>query len=259
MHDALLIVGHGSRDRDGVEEFLELGRMLMRRRVDQATALAFLEFATPTIEQSIERLVVDGARRIVCQPGMLFASGHVKNDLPRELKLAKRRWPHTEFVLAGPLDIHDKLIELCRVRWDEALRNHPPWPGQDTLLLLVGRGSSDAEANASLASIADRLRRAYRVGRSIVCYSSLASPSVSEALEASALDRFRRIVVQPYFLFTGVLVKQIHDLTAQAAARNKDKEVFSTPHLGVHPLLADVFEERANAAQAPPVDRHEAF
>jgi sirohydrochlorin ferrochelatase len=252
MRDAWLIVGHGSRDPAGVEEFLELGRVLACRRGDRATALAFLEFARPTIQQAIEQLVAAGAHRIVCQPGMLFAAGHVKSDLPRELHAAQRRWPRVEFLLAGALDIHHKLLELCRVRWEEAIHNYPPMPGNDTMLLVVGRGSSDAEANAGLASVAERLGKAYGVGRALACYSGLASPRLSNALETSARERFGRIVVQPYFLFTGVLVKQIHALTARTSEQHKGKEIFSTQHLGVHPLLADAFEDRSHSSREPP-------
>jgi precorrin-8X/cobalt-precorrin-8 methylmutase len=222
--------------------------MLASRWDGPAIALAFLEFARPTIEEALEQLVMAGARRIFCQPVMLFASGHVKLDLPRELQAAKRRWPQVEFSSSDALNLHDKLLQLCRIRWDEAIKNRPPCATNDTMLLLVGRGSSDAEANAKLSSVASRLCEAYGVGRAVACYSALASPRVTEALQAAALDDLRRIIVQPYFLFTGVLVKQLHAITAEAARRHSDKEIFSTNHLGADSLLADVLQHRANAA-----------
>lgn len=49
MREALLVIGHGSRDREGIAESLALGRQLALRSPDRATAVAFLEFARPTI------------------------------------------------------------------------------------------------------------------------------------------------------------------------------------------------------------------
>lgn len=247
MSEALLIIGHGSRDPEGVEEFMQLGRTLADRRSGQPTGVAFLEFARPTIDEAIDGLVVGGAKRIVCQPGMLFAAGHVKNDVPSEVQAATRRWPGVEFRMGRALDIHGKLLELCRIRWHEALSKLPPCPAKDTMLLLVGRGSSDPDANADVAKVARLLWEGYGVGWAAVCYSGVTGPLVPEALEVASRSG-RRIVVQPYFLFTGVLVKKIHAWTREAAERRPELEIISAEHMGVHPLLADVFEERAHEA-----------
>jgi sirohydrochlorin ferrochelatase len=238
MNEALLVVGHGSRDPEGVDEFLDLGRLIVERRGARRTAFAFLEFAQPTVDEAIDRLVQTGADRIVCLPGMLFAAGHVKVDLPRILQEARRRWPEVEFCLCGALETPNELLRLCKLRWEEAVGTRPI---QKTMLLLAGRGSSDPDANWGLESLAIRLGREYGVPRAGACYSGLAEPLVPEALESAVATDCQRIVVQPYFLFTGVLVKQIHGQIAQVAARNPGKEMFATGHLGVHSLLAEAF------------------
>ena len=248
MIDALLIIGHGSRDPAGVEEFLQIGRTLAERRPRQATGVAFLEFEQPTIGEAIEQLVAGGARRIICQPGMLFAAAHVKRDIPRAVQAASRRWPGVEFRIGHELGEHAKLLELCRVRWDEAIQSHSPCPSQETMMLLVGRGSSDPEANAAVARIARNLGESYGVGRAAACFGGVTSPLVPAALEVAARSGFRRIVVQPFFLFTGVLVQRIHLETREAAQRNPDSEIVSTGHLGVHSLLTDVLQDRAKSS-----------
>ena len=45
----------------------------------------YLEFARPVIRDGLDRLVAAGARRILAVPGMLFAAGHAKNDIPSVL------------------------------------------------------------------------------------------------------------------------------------------------------------------------------
>jgi sirohydrochlorin cobaltochelatase len=248
MKQALLVIGHGSRDREGIEEFLELGEGLAQRRGRQPTAVSFLEFARPTIGEAIDRLVAEGAEQIVCVPGMLFAAGHVKNDVPSELHAAQQRWPAIDFRMGRALDMHPKLLELCRVRWQDTLHTHPPRLAKATLLLVVGRGASDPDANADVARLTRFLSEGYGTGWASTCFSGVTAPLVPEALEVAVRSGFPRIVVQPYFLFTGVLVKKIHEWTRQCAAEHPELEIFATSQLGVHPLLVDVFEERAQEA-----------
>ena len=50
-----------------------------------AVESAFLEFATPVIREGLEALKRRGVDRILAVPGMLFAAGHVKNDIPSVL------------------------------------------------------------------------------------------------------------------------------------------------------------------------------
>jgi sirohydrochlorin ferrochelatase len=248
MNDALLIIGHGSRDRDGVEEFLQIARAVADRRVGGKTAFAFLEFERPTIGEAIDQLAAAGATRIICQPTMLFAAGHTKLDVPREVQAAVLRWPEVEFCVGGALELHPKLLELCRIRWDEAMQIHSPCPASETKLFVGARGSNDSEANTAVATIATLLGTSYGVARSEACFSGMARPLVSDALDSAVQSGCRRIVVQPFFLFTGVLVRRIHSLVREAAFRNEEVQIVCTGHLGVHSLLIDVILDRAEAA-----------
>src|SRR5687768_12753420 len=82
---AILICAHGSRDTDAITELEALAVGMRRRLPDRNIGAAYLEFARPTIREGLEALVASGARRIHALPAMLFAAGHVKNDLPWEI------------------------------------------------------------------------------------------------------------------------------------------------------------------------------
>jgi sirohydrochlorin cobaltochelatase len=82
---AVLICGHGSRDRDAIAEFETCTARLRRHLPVVDFATTYLEFARPTIRDGRTELAARGARRIFAIPGMLFAAGHVKNDLPQEV------------------------------------------------------------------------------------------------------------------------------------------------------------------------------
>lgn len=248
MSDALLIAAHGSRDSAGVDEFWAFADAWQRRRPDRLQASGFLEFERPTIGEAFDQLVDRGAKRVVIVPAMLMAAGHVKNDVPSEIHEARTRHPGVSIQMAKPLDLHPALFDLGRVRYLEAIEGRRPVPPERTLLLLVGRGTTDPDANANIARVSRFLWEAYGVGWACVAYSGIASPNVDDALTVCRRLGFDRIVVQPYFLFDGVLVKRIQEAAARHAEADPDVEIVTTAHFRSHPLLIDAFEDRAHEA-----------
>src|SRR5262249_465704 len=69
-------------------------------------------------------------------------------------------------------------------------------------------------------------------------------PLVAPGLEHAVKLGYRRIVVFPYFLFTGVLVKRIYSITDEMAARHPEIEFLKASYLNDHPLVLDAFAER---------------
>jgi sirohydrochlorin cobaltochelatase len=248
MSDALLIAAHGSRDTSGVDEFWALADAWQRLRPDRLQAAGFLEFARPTVGEAIDDLVTRGARRVTVVPAMLMAAGHVKNDVPSEVQEGRERHPGVDFRMARPLDIHPALLELCQVRYSEAVAGLDAITAAETLLLLVGRGTSDPDANANIARVSRFLWESYGVGWASVAFSGLAHPSVDGALTVCRRLGFARIVVQPYFLFDGVLLKRIYETTQKHAEEEPGTQFVTAGHLKMHPLLVQAFEDRAHEA-----------
>ena len=81
----VMLCGHGSRDPRAVAEFAALAETLKQRFPAWPVDYGYLEFATPVIRDGLDRLVAQGARHILAVPGMLFAAGHAKNDIPSVL------------------------------------------------------------------------------------------------------------------------------------------------------------------------------
>jgi sirohydrochlorin cobaltochelatase len=140
------------------------------------------------------------------------------------------------------------LLQLCRLRYQEALRGLAAIDPAETLLLLVSRGSSDPDANANVAKVARFLQEGYPAGWAACAFSGIARPFLEDALPICERAGFRRIVVQPYFLFTGVLLKRIHAYVEERRSARPDLEIVATPHLQTHPLLLDAFTQRAEEA-----------
>ena len=237
---AVLLCGHGSRDPDAIGEFEIAAAALRRRLAPRDFATGYLEFARPTIQQGLTDLMARGARRILAVPGMLFAASHVKNDLPWEMNSFMAANPGIEVRLGRDLAIDAKLLTAAAERIAAAVPEHRG----ETLLVVVGRGTNDPDANSNIAKITRMLWEGIGFGWAETAFSGVAHPRVDAALERAARLGFRRIVVFPYFLFTGVLVKRIYAQTDAAAARFPAIEFVKASYLRDHPLVIDAFLER---------------
>src|SRR5271166_4827953 len=105
MRHAVLIAGHGSRDAEGIAEFLTLAGAYRICRPNVPVEISFLEFARPTSQEGIDRLAQSGASTIVVLPGVLMAAGHAKNDMASEVRLARERHPKLDIRMGPALDV----------------------------------------------------------------------------------------------------------------------------------------------------------
>lgn len=248
MHSSgVLICGHGSRDPEAATEFAALAATVAARLTGRATRHAFLEFARPTIAEGLEALRADGVRKILALPALLFAAGHVKNDIPSALGEYAARHRDTEIVYGRALGHDPKLLRAAgdriRAAVAEADGRFGPVALADTLLLTVGRGASDPDANGDMAKLGRMLWEGLGFGWGEVAYSGVTFPLVAPALDRVARLGFRRIVVFPYFLFTGVLVQRIN-AAAEAARAPSGPQIAIARYLGDHPLVIDTVIER---------------
>ena len=240
---AVLLCGHGSRDPDAITEF-ELAAAALRPRLPQFDfATGYLEFARPTIRDGLALLAARGARRILAVPGMLFAASHVKNDLPWEMNSFAADNPGVDVRLARDLGIDAKLLQAAAARI-AAATSDISIPRAETLLLVVGRGTNDPDANSNISKLARMLWEGMGLGWAEVAFSGVAHPRVDAALARAAGLGFRRIIVFPYFLFTGVLVKRIYAQTDAVAALFPEIEFAKALYLRDHDGVLGAFCER---------------
>jgi sirohydrochlorin cobaltochelatase len=240
----VMVCGHGSRDVAAVEEFHGLVRKLAERLPDHPLEGGFLEFARPIIREGLDRLRQRGVDHVLAVPGMLFAAGHVKNDVPSVLNgYAAEHGIRVDF--GRDLGIDPKLLRAAHDRIEAALASADgAVPREDTLLAVIGRGTSDPDANGNIAKVARMLWEGMGFGWAEVGYSGVAHPRVDVLLERAARLGFRRIVMFPYFLFTGVLVRRIYAQTDQVASRHAEIEFVKAGYLNDHPLVLETFVER---------------
>ena len=243
----VMICGHGSRNQNAMKEFAKVSEGLKGKFGNAPVEYGYLEFANPVISHGLDKLREQGVTKCYAVPGMLFAAGHAKNDIPSVLNTYQARHPEMEIIYGRELGVDLKMIRAAGARVQEAIdAAETDVPLHETMLMVVGRGSSDPDANSNINKIMRMLWEGFGFGWGEVCYSGVTFPLVKPGLEHAAKLGYKRIIVFPYFLFTGVLVKRIHSHTDEVAAENPDIEFLKAGYLNDHELVISTFVDRVN-------------
>jgi len=254
----MLVVGHGTRSDSGVAEFNAFMVRLQGRQDApyRAAAGGFIELSRPPVTEAVASLVGQGHRELVALPLVLVAAGHGKGDIPAALLREQERYPQMSYSYGRPLGPHPKLFEILERRIEKVLDDAVPHDAvpddtvsddagrRDTHVLLVGRGSTDPDANAEIAKVARLLWEGRGYAGVEPAFVSLADPGVPAGLERLRRLGAGRIVVAPYFLFPGILPDRIISQTDAYALEHPDLTIGVAEVIGDCDELADVVIER---------------
>ena len=243
----VMVCGHGSRSQAAVDEFAVVAERLRTRFPDWPVEYGYLEFANPVIRDGLDKLREAGCDHILAVPGMLFAAMHAKNDIPSVLNTYAAT--HGIKVDYGrELGVDPKMIAAAGARVQAALHqantDHGEIPMHETCLVVIGRGASDPDANANVSKITRLLWEGFGFGWAETGYSGVTFPLVEPCLEKAAQLGFKRIIVFPYFLFTGILIDRIYGFTDQVATAHPDLQFVKAGYLNDHTQVIDTFAER---------------
>jgi len=243
----VMVCGHGSRDEGAVTEFAQVAEGLKPLFPDHPVEYGYLEFATPIIRTGLDKLREEGVTRVLAVPGMLFAAGHAKNDIPSVLNAYAAKHDGFSIEYGKELGIDPKMIAAAGARIQEAIdAAGDDVPLHETMLVVVGRGASDPDANSNVSKVMRMLWEGFGFGWGETAYSGVTFPLVEPGLEHAAKLGYRRIIVFPYFLFSGILVTRIYDATDAVAARHPGIEFVKASYLNDHPLVIETFKERVD-------------
>jgi sirohydrochlorin cobaltochelatase len=243
----LLIVGHGTADEGGVTEF----RSFVRRLDDRMRASGvevgggFIELSAPAVTEAWSDLVEREHRRMVAVPLVLVAAGHGKGDIPAALEREVRRHPGTSYVFGRPLGPHPILLELLTERIESVL---PREEWADAAVVLVGRGSTDPDANAEVCKVSRLLQETGGFATVETSFISLAPPDVPAGLDRARKLGAKKVVVAPYFLFDGVLPQRVVQQAREYERSTSDIDVRVAGYIGDCDALVDLVVERYHEA-----------
>lgn len=238
----LLMIGHGTKDEEGRQSFLDFAAAYQELDRSRPVVPCFLELTGPTIQEGIDRCIEQGYTEFSVLPILLFAARHNKFDITNELDRAKIKYPQLKFHYGRHFGITPNILELWRSRLTQL--DNEKYPRSQTVLLFVGRGSSDPDANGDVYKLARILWEGSGYSTVETCFIGITHPRLEEGFRRARLYQPKRIIVLPYFLFTGLLVKKIFDTTAQQQAEFPEIEMVCLPEMGIHPQLFQVMRER---------------
>jgi sirohydrochlorin cobaltochelatase len=246
--DCVLLIGHGSREPASNAEFEAVASAYRRARPQLRVQTAYVELARPLLAEALAACAAEAAR-ITVVPIFLFAAGHVKNDLPLAIAEARRAYPRCQISAAPALGVHPALADLAFQRASLCLPEAPETRAK-TLVLVVGRGSSDPDANGDFCKISRLIGEGRGLMQVVPTFIGITQPRVEDSLELVARMRPDRLVVLPYLLFAGRLIARLQTQIDAFIARYPWVHTELAPHLGIDERLLALIDERVEQARS---------
>lgn len=245
----LLLVGHGTRSDRGRTAFLDFAACLQVQTPNRPVVPCFLELSEPSIHAGIDGCVAQGHHTLTALPLLLFAARHSKFDVTNALDAAVRRHPGLTIDYGRHLGVSPRLLQLWRERLETA-DGASAVPPEETVLLFVGRGASDPDANGDAHKLARMLWEGTRYKGLEVCYAGITYPRLEQGFARALSWQARRIVVIPHLLFAGVLLDRIHNFARAQQAAYPDIAVQAMDAIGADPALFAAIGDREREAQS---------
>lgn len=242
-----MFIGHGSRDERGNEEIRQFVRNYAQKRSLVHYQTCFLEFGVPNIAEGIRQCVEKGALEIVAIPMILLPAGHSKLHIPAALDAAKEAYPQVKFFYGTPVGSDEKILDILSERLGSVYNKESIKP-EETAVLLVGRGSSDPDANSTLFRLARLFWEKHKFQMVETAFMGITQPLLVNGLERCRKMEARNIIILPYFLFTGILMERMKEMAEGFKDENPGLLVEMADYFGFHPLMEDIIERRIHEA-----------
>jgi sirohydrochlorin cobaltochelatase len=178
---------------------------------------------------------------------MLLQAGHSKIHIPAAIDEAKKKYPFVQFTYGRPIGVHEETFEILKTRLTEIGENLD-LPKDDTAVLLLGRGGSDPDANSDLYKIARLLWEKTNFKIVEPAFMGVTNPLVDEGIERCIKLGAKKVVILPYFLFTGILIKRLEEMMNLFQTQYSAIEFKLADYFGYHPKLQTILTERVEEA-----------
>ncbi len=111
---ALIIVAHGSRKDSSNEEVKALGEKVRSLQIKNYAFVmtAFLEFAAPSLEESMHSCIEKDASEIVILPYFLASGNHVTRDIPEVVQNIQASYPQVKITLKEHVGSSSGMVKL---------------------------------------------------------------------------------------------------------------------------------------------------
>lgn len=266
----ILVVGHGTRKPSGQKQLMQLVEQMRQIEPSWPIEPSFLELASPTIQQGIERLSGSGMRRIIVVPILLFTAAHAKSDIPDAVEACAKNFQISVVAQTPSLGTSPEVIALSNLRYQEIAHETTsagcpeghcgvglpsaceavcPLVGnrrERIALAMVGRGTSDPEALAHMGRFTQLANETRAISWVETGFFAGGKLSVDQLLDQAACAEVSgqacdTVVVQPHLLFEGELMDQLRAKIVNCNQKYSDRRWILARCLGADEALARVF------------------
>lgn len=250
VQNAIVLLGHGSPDREGMMEFQDFAKAFQPRgisllmdtgRMDNTMLLSVELSGLPLL---LEHLAGMSVKRVVIVPCFLFFGHHLKHEIPQILNRFRTNFPRLHIACSHSLWPHDYLIRAAKDRIIQTLCSFPKELREDVDVLVVGRGSSHADARLQFTQSIRHLEKEIFCRRFAHCFLALTEPEYASVLPEMIKNGSRRLVVFPFYMFKGILVNKIHNFAREVQSCFDGVTIKCALHLGAHPLMFELICSR---------------
>jgi len=246
MKDTILLVGHGSREKSGNDEIEQFAALWRARHPHWRTELCFIEFAEVEVEDGLD-LAATGSERVIVVPLILNAAGHVNVEIPSHIARARLRHAGVRFDYAPHLGVCEPVLEVLRRQLKQCMHALDMPDPTGTGVVLLGRGSSNREANGEMARMARWLFEEGDHELVDLAFTGIAWPRLERVVQRQVQLGMRQVIVLPYYLFTGTLIQRIGRQVEHLRAQYPQVRFASGTHFGFEPEIAQLLAGRVDA------------
>lgn len=186
---------------------------------------------------------------VVILPTTPFADDMQKRLIPSVLVTQSADAGRT--MLARDAGVDPAMLRAARARVEEALQAHNQAAApHDSLLMIVGQGSIDTDANGNLMKMARMIWEGLGFGWAEVAFVSGAFPSVEQSIERANRLGFKSIVVMPYVIVGDDAIDGLHERVTETLGSSSGTQVVTARALGAEDHVLHTLVERVNEAVA---------
>lgn len=241
----ILLVGHGSRGREGNKETINFAAQWRERHPEWRIEVCFIEHADVLLDEGLDR-AARGAEKVLVIPFILNAAGHVKMELPAAIDQARERHPEVKFGVTRHLGMGREIYSVLQGQLDRLMKQLAVPDPMTTGVVLLGRGSSDAGANGELAKMARWVFEANEHELVDLAFTGVTWPRLETAVQRQVKLGMMQICVVPVYLFTGVLIERIK-LQVERLQQQYPQIAFALgTHFGFDKGIFDLLDEKVS-------------
>jgi sirohydrochlorin cobaltochelatase len=249
-HTTFLLAGHGSRNREGNDEIEKFAAQWREEHPAWRIEVCFIEHADVLLNEGLDR-AAQGARRVVLIPFILNAAGHVKMELPAALEAARARHPDVEFAVTRHLGMGRELLKILQDQLDRLMKALDVPAPENTGVILLGRGSSDAGANGELARMARWIFEDNDHELVDLAFTGVTWPRLETVVKRQVKLGMMQICVVPVYLFTGVLIERIKRQVERLQRQYPQVAFALGTHFGFDQGIFELLDAKVTAGEQP--------